>query len=116
MVEALALLHGFKLCQTRQLSHVEIETESIDIHCAIIGANRIPWAADPVIRQIRSLLMQNNHSISHVYHEANTVVDLLAKLGNSSSHIDVFFDVSTIPSFVDGYLKMNMLGVSSIRH
>lgn len=74
--EDFALRDGLKLCNSLQLSNVEVESDSKVAVQVLQGFHQVPWQLSYAIRRCR--LRLDPFKIQHVFRERNQVADKLA--------------------------------------
>ncbi|XP_057873763.1 uncharacterized protein LOC131079748 [Cryptomeria japonica] len=80
--EGIALLWGLKMANDIGIKHLEIEGDSQVIIDSIKGKASAGWRVEPILRDIRHLLVKmEDFTIDHIFREGNRVVDSMAAEG-----------------------------------
>lgn len=84
-----ALLEGLHLCLEFDLWNVEVETDSKLLVDSLCSGNW-PWYLDAAMLQVKDKLYTSRLSVCHIYREANSAADFIAKWASttcSSEHL-----------------------------
>ncbi|GLJ11323.1 hypothetical protein SUGI_0152140 [Cryptomeria japonica] len=73
-------LGGLRWCGNMGLKDIDIEKDSKFVVESIISNYNGNWKFDPWIKSIKEILYNLNHTLSHVYREANQAADFLSKV------------------------------------
>ncbi|XP_009600785.1 uncharacterized protein [Nicotiana tomentosiformis] len=86
MAEAKAMLQGIIICKDRINEHIIVE-----------------------------ICRQRNCTVSHIFREGNSVVDILANLGEKMKNKRVFNDVTSLPNDIRAAVMIDKEWISSFR-
>lgn len=104
--ELLALIEGLKLCHQLALNNVVIETDSKLIVDALTGQAAWPWRLHYDLQQADGLLHSFGTTLQHIFREANSVADSLAKIASTCS-VSRPFLYHDLPPYVRGLLALD---------
>ncbi|KAL3534724.1 hypothetical protein ACH5RR_003185, partial [Cinchona calisaya] len=112
--ESLALPEGICLCLDQDCIPALSETDSKILCNMIPGTATIPWTLHATISRAKHLMSLGSFHIVHVFREANTVVDALAKYASSSANLSLRVDHHTL-SFIPGLIRLDCMRTPTIR-
>lgn len=114
--ELMALSKGLQLCLEHNFSGVLVETDSLLIVNWLRqpSVSDWPWEHFSLLYSIRHALDQLSASLTHIYREANSVADGLARLA-SSSGCTQFFTLASLPRTIRGLAILDCQQVPYIR-
>ncbi|KAL3498349.1 hypothetical protein ACH5RR_041081 [Cinchona calisaya] len=109
-VEAQKLLLGLQKCLESHHTHVMIDADSQVPINLLTGAASIPWHLDSITRRIMGLLHQANFQLNHIFREANSVTDKLAKIGSHDPNCNLQFYSNDFTSCIRCLFRMDSRG------
>ncbi|KAJ8766710.1 hypothetical protein K2173_005321 [Erythroxylum novogranatense] len=112
--EAYALLLGYRFCRAHHFTNVEFCSDSKLLVQFLIEGARWPWEIFYILAELRTLSLQVQGSLSHVYRETNHVADALAKEAVLTP-LSMSYHFSSLPRFVKGLLHLDRLSIPSVR-
>ena len=114
--EALAALVGIRLCRAKGVERLAIQADSLLLIGILQGRLHCPWHIKREVEQILSLAGERP-IFMHCYRESNKVADILSNEGVSHplEEVRIYDSWYTIPLLARGEIRLNRLGVPSIR-
>lgn len=113
IAEARALLDGINYARTTGSTATNIECDSQTLVHIINKKATCPWSILSYVREIWRLLTPTD-SIIHIYREGNTVADSLASLA-CRLKCNAFYSSSELPPLIKGAIRLDKLGMPSVR-
>ncbi|XP_042964784.1 uncharacterized protein LOC122299013 [Carya illinoinensis] len=112
--EFMAVYHGVKLAKSMGIVQLDIELDSSTVIKWLKTSLCGLWYVEDFWEERTDMLRSMNVNITHVYREANTPADLLARMGleGCTKYWDLF---SYLPWKLRGLLKMDKTGLPYIR-
>lgn len=111
--EASALLFGLQLCVDGGFRQVQVEVDSEVLVKLVLSQSLSKWPLCNTLIRICDLLGAIQAGLSHIFRQANAVVDCLASLSLPGQH--VFSSSSQLPPKVRHSLRIDGLGIPSLR-
>lgn len=112
--ELAAFLDAIRFCLAKGFPRVCIELDSkllVDmLHLHISW----PWKLWSELAQARTLLCDSGYSLFHIYREANSVADSLAKLA-TSARVTHEYQFGALPSYIRGLIHLDSLSFPYVR-
>ncbi|XP_071921792.1 uncharacterized protein [Coffea arabica] len=104
--EVRALLTGLQLCIHRGYGNLNLQSDSLVVVGILKRRFQCPWRIRREARQIWQLV-DDSVQISHCYREANTVADVLSRIGVShpEQHIKVYDNFHALPALARGGVR-----------
>ncbi|KAL0289915.1 UNVERIFIED_CONTAM: putative ribonuclease H protein [Sesamum radiatum] len=96
--ELSAIHRGLQICFSRGLHKIWIETDATTIIKLISAPQRGAWNLQATLQNIRKILSQMEHKLSHIVREGNQVADFLANQACYIQQLCIFHE-DTIPVF-----------------
>ncbi|XP_059066387.1 uncharacterized protein LOC131857704 [Cryptomeria japonica] len=97
-VEGMALLWELKMANDIGIKHLEIEGDSQVIIDSIKGNASAGWRVEPILRDIRCLLVKmEDFTIDHIFREGNRVADSMAAEGRLQMGLRCWRDPNLLP-------------------
>ncbi|XP_027118706.2 uncharacterized protein [Coffea arabica] len=114
--ETSALLIGLRECAQRGFGNVGVQLDSLVLVGILQKTFQCPWHIRRAVWQIWQLL-GDSPRVAHCYREANKVADILSNVGVShpGHQVRVYEHVGLIPQLVRGALRLDRLGLPSVR-
>ena len=97
-------------------TNVSIQVDSLVLVGILQRRLQCPWMIRREVKQIWDMVEDATH-FAHCYKEANKVADRLANEGASTSNhdISIYNHFSAIPRLARGEIRVDRLGIPSIR-
>lgn len=95
MAEALAILTGLQISQSRKIMVSCVETDSLIMVQVLSQSVSTPWSLVYICREIQSIIGSNTQ-IVHAYREANQVADRLAAAAYSHSSTVIYDSLGSL--------------------
>ncbi|XP_027184008.1 uncharacterized protein LOC113782315 [Coffea eugenioides] len=111
--ESLSLLFGLILCVQKGMFGFAVEVDLVVLVKLILSNSLAKWPLCNTMRHIRKIISQALVGISHVFREANGVVDKLASLKLGSQRI--FNSSQELPSLVKAIVALDSMSFSHFR-
>ncbi|OIT21512.1 hypothetical protein A4A49_64036, partial [Nicotiana attenuata] len=109
----LALLKGLQIVEERQLTPLEINTDSTEVIRMLINGNLI---FDSIIFECRSIVQRlGDVVVKHSFREMNKVADLLAKEGAKKDFFYTIFVTAVPPVFATHVFCADIVGTAFSR-
>lgn len=108
--ELQALKRGIQECCAKGLRNVFIAMDSKIIVDMLTGKATWPWKYYGDLYFVKQMIGSLGYQLHHIYREANSVADHLAKLA-SSTQLSSEYTSLNLPSFVKGLVALDLKGV-----
>ncbi|XP_057837587.1 uncharacterized protein LOC131047824 [Cryptomeria japonica] len=96
--EGMALLWGLKMANDIGIKHLEIEGDSQVIIDSIKGNASAGWRVEPILRDIRCLLVKmEDFIIDHIFREGNRATDSMVAEGRLQMGLRCWRDPNLLP-------------------
>ncbi|KAL0430779.1 UNVERIFIED_CONTAM: putative ribonuclease H protein [Sesamum radiatum] len=109
-----AIHRGLQICASRGLRKIWIETDATAIIKLISAPQRGKWNLQATLQNIRKILSQMEHKLSHIFREGNQVADFLAHQTCYIQQLCIFHE-DTIPGKLKGMASLDSSGFPYIR-
>ncbi|MQL92016.1 hypothetical protein Taro_024639 [Colocasia esculenta] len=113
--EALALRDGLKICCSKGIQEVLVETDSLNLVHIISGQQTCPWDLLCILQDVAITAQQIKAEIKHVPREANQEANCLAGLGCSSNKLTFRDSCTILPLVVKGTYHLDKVGCPTLR-
>lgn len=113
--ESMALLYGLRRCNDFGFSSVQVETDSQLLVFFLVSHSPWPWQLHSILFEAQCLLSSFPYPLVHIFREANSVADSLARLASSSCASRRFTSAS-LPRSTRGLVMLDQLGCPYIRY
>nr|XP_027102332.1 uncharacterized protein LOC113723448 [Coffea arabica] len=112
--EARAFLVGVEMCVQGGFDLFKVELDSLVLVNILLGKVGCPWSIYKEGQQLLDL-KERFPQVSHCFHQANQVADVLSNVGCSHEGKVVYTSTSSLPSIARGPMCLDRLGVPSIK-
>lgn len=109
-----SLLKGLQLCVEQGHLNVFVESDSKILVDMIRGKSHWPWRYRKQLQEISSLMASSGSKLKHIFREANSAADWLAKQA-SSQRETYMIDAFTMSSFLKGLVQLDQHSFPYVR-
>ncbi|KAL3522723.1 hypothetical protein ACH5RR_015557 [Cinchona calisaya] len=113
-VEGVALLKGLKICLLKGFHITIIELDSLALLNMLMNLSCSNWSINALLHEDQEIFMLG-FQFQHMFHEDSMIVDTLANLGSHTDDCNLFFDSTDTRKSIIGLLRLDKLGISSVR-
>lgn len=113
--ETKAAIIGLRYSHNMGLRNIVLEMDSKIIVDMIKGTNKPSWKLQQLIEEIQEKLKRIGGSVQHCYREANSVADILSKLGSIHGQTCVLKDHQNLPKSALGAYRLDKCGMANFR-
>ncbi|PHT36883.1 hypothetical protein CQW23_24583 [Capsicum baccatum] len=113
MVEKItAILEAVKYCTATDVTEVKIESDSLMMVNFIRKVWTIPWELTEAVEVIRTIMININVTISHIYREGNKLADALANLTFQSEDATI---ITQLPADIRKIMNIDIKQIPNLR-
>ncbi|XP_075080903.1 uncharacterized protein LOC142166221 [Nicotiana tabacum] len=115
IAEVKAMRRGIKMCITKGLTNVIVESDSSIVLNLIKRIRKLPWRFNDIIEQIQTMTKDHNFVFCHTLREGNNSADKLANLGEESKTVSIFNEAVSLPLNVRASMQLEGDGIPNFR-
>lgn len=104
--EAIAIREAIYHCISKGVDKVCVETDSLFMVKILTGEWQIPWRMMTLVENIKQLPLASQVTITHIYREGNTLVDMIANIAFERDGITCYNTFTDLP--VQGRRILNL--------
>ena len=116
IAEIKAALYGLDWCEQHGYKSIELEVDS-ELLCKWINNTvGIPWRSQQTVQQIQDISRKLDYfQCKHVYREANSTADLLAKWCHNLNILQHFYTTQQLFGSIRGSYILDKMGIQNFR-